>query len=159
MVVGNPLGGSQMDLAVANSGANNVQVFPSDGGGFFNEKPRRSRPILSVRTPLALSRGFRGQGRASHPQWRLEQRDFTRRLGSTNPSIQRFATGGDLPVTGFAGNFGGTGFTDLVVGNNGDGHLALARARKEGLSLSQSFRSPALPNPTAISFGGVSTAS
>ena len=38
---------------------------------------------------------------------------------------QSFPTGGDSPTTGFAGDFTGNGFTDLVVGNNGDGHLAL----------------------------------
>ena len=43
--------------------------------------------------------------------------------------IQSFPTGGDSPTTGFAGDFTGNGFTDLVVGNNGDGHLALLTGR------------------------------
>ena len=49
MAVGNLLGDTQTDLAVANSGSNNVQVFPGVGGGFFNDQPRRSRPFLSAR--------------------------------------------------------------------------------------------------------------
>ena len=39
MAVGNLLGGTQTDLAVANSGANNVQVLPGVGGEFFNDQP------------------------------------------------------------------------------------------------------------------------
>ena len=57
-------------------------------------------------------------------------------LGSANPVIQSFPTGGDSPTTGFAGDFTGDGFTDLVVGNNGDGHLALLLGGPGGLSLS-----------------------
>ena len=55
LAVGNLLGGTQTDLAVANSGANNVQVFPSVGGGFFNDQPQaiktyrgRPGPVLAV---------------------------------------------------------------------------------------------------------------
>ena len=79
--------------------------------------------------------------------------------GSANPLIQSFATGGDSPTTGFAGDFSGNGFTDLVVGNNGDGHLALLLGGSSGLTLSQSLFSAAAPNPTGLSFGGSPTAS
>ena len=75
--------------------------------------------------------------------------------GSANPLDPDFATGGDSPTTGFAGDFSGNGLTDLVVGNNGDGNLALLLGGSEGLSLSQSLSNPAAPNPTAVSFGGV----
>ena len=40
---------------------------------------------------------------------------------------------------GFAGDFTGNGFTDLVVGNNGDGRLALLAGGAGGLSLSQTL--------------------
>ena len=76
--------------------------------------------------------------------------------GSASPLIQSFATGGDSPTAGFAGDFNGNGFTDLVVGNNGDGNLALLLGGTGGLSLSQSLSNSAAPNPTGLSFGGVS---
>ncbi len=53
------------------------------------------------------------------------------------------------------GDFTGDGFTDLVVGNNGDGQLALLMGGPGGLSLSQTISSAEAPNPTALSFGGV----
>src|SRR4029077_6136407 len=59
-------------------------------------------------------------------------------------------------TTGFAGDFTGNGFTDLVVGNNGDGHLALLLGGASGLSLSQTLTSAEAPNPTSLSFAGVS---
>ncbi len=156
MVVGNLLGGSQTDLAVANSGANNVQVFPGDGGGFFSEKTQAIKTYPVGQDPLALFQGDFGPG-LSLATLNGGSNDGTLlgNLNSTSPSIQTFATGGDFPVTGFAGNFSGNGFTDLVVGNNGDGHLALLLGGTDGLSLSQSFSNPAVPNPTAMSFGGV----
>ena len=43
VAVGNLLGGTQTDLAVANSGADNVQVFPGVGGGFFNDQPQATK--------------------------------------------------------------------------------------------------------------------
>jgi hypothetical protein len=77
-------------------------------------------------------------------------------LGSANPVIQNFPTGGDSPTSGFAGDFTGNGLTDLVVGNNGDGHLALLLGGAGGLSLSQTLTSAEAPNPTGLSFAGVS---
>src|SRR4029077_16087984 len=59
-------------------------------------------------------------------------------------------------TTGFAGDFNGNGFTDLVVGNNGDGRLALLLGGAGGLSLSQTLISAAAPSPTGLCFSGVS---
>jgi hypothetical protein len=42
LAVGNLMGSTQTDLAVANSGADSVQVFPSVGGGFFNNDRNES---------------------------------------------------------------------------------------------------------------------
>ena len=55
VAVGNLLGGTQTDLAVANSGANNVQVFPGVGGGFFNDQPQATRTMPSARRPPRCS--------------------------------------------------------------------------------------------------------
>ena len=69
---------------------------------------------------------------------------------------QSFSTGGDRPTAGFAGDFTSNGFTDLVVGNNGDGQLALLTGGPGGLSLTQTLSSAEAPNPTGLSFAGVS---
>ena len=155
-VVGDVLGGSQTDLAVANSGANNVQVFPSVGSGFFNDQSAATTIYSVGQGPAALFLGDFGQG-LGLATLNAGSNDGTliSNTGSGNALIQTFATGGNSPTTGFAGDFNGNGFTDLVVGNNGDGHLALLLGGSDGLSLSQSLSSPAAPNPTAVSFGGV----
>ena len=61
-----------------------------------------------------------------------------------------------LPTSGFAGDFIGNGYTDLVVGNTADGRIALFTGGAEGLNLSQSTTSAAVPSPTSLSFAGLS---
>ena len=58
---------------------------------------------------------------------------------------QTIPTGGSLPRSGFAGDFTGSGFTDLVVGNSGDGRFSLFTGGAGGLSLSQSITSAEAP--------------
>jgi hypothetical protein len=69
---------------------------------------------------------------------------------------QTISTGGVLPTSGFAGDFNGSGFTDLVVGNFADGRIALFLGGAGGLSLNQSTTSAEVPSPTSLSFAGVS---
>ena len=58
VAVGNILGTGQQDLAVANQQANNVQVFPGVGGGFFgqNADDLRRRPGARRALPGQLQR-------------------------------------------------------------------------------------------------------
>jgi hypothetical protein len=156
-VVGNLLGGSQTELAVANSQADNVQIFQSVGSGFFNDQPQAVKTIAVGQGPSALFLGdFNGLGLGlATLNAGSDNGSLISLAGSANPIIQSFPTGGDSPTTGFAGDFNGNGFTDLVVGNNGDGHLALLLGGSGGLSLSQTFSNPAAPNPTSLSFAGL----
>jgi len=158
MVVGNLLGGGQTELAVANSQADNVQVFPSVGSGFFNDQPQAIKTYSVGQDPAALFLGnFSGLGLGlATLNAGSNNGTLISNAGSANPVIQSFATGGNSPITGFAGDFNGNGYTDLVIGNNADGHLALLLGGSGGLSLSQSLSNPAAPNPTAVSFGGLS---
>ncbi len=75
-------------------------------------------------------------------------------LTSASPQAQTFPTGGDRPTSGF--EFTNNGFTDLVVGNNADGQLSLRTGGPGGLSLSQTLSNVEAPNPTDVSFGGIS---
>jgi hypothetical protein len=158
VAVGNLLGGSQTDLAVANSGANDVQIFPSVGGGFFNDQTKAVTKVSVGQAPSSLFVGnFNGLGQGlATINAGSNNGTLISSLGSAGPRTQTFATGGDSPTSGFAGDFTGNGFTDLVVGNNGDGHLALLMGGSSGLSLSQTLTSAEAPNPTSLSFAGVS---
>jgi hypothetical protein len=158
LAVGPLLGSTQTDLAVANSGADNVQIFPSVGGGFFNDQAQATKTYAVGQAPSSLFLGnFNGlgQGLATLNAGSNDGTLITG-LNTASPVRQTFATGGDLPTSGFAGDFAGSGFTDLVVGNNGDGHLALLMGGTNGLSLSQTLTSAEAPNPTSLSFAGVS---
>ena len=63
LAVGNLLGGSQTDLAVANSGADNVQIFPGVGGGFFNDQTQATKTYAVGQAPSSLFLGnFNGLG-------------------------------------------------------------------------------------------------
>ena len=158
LAVGDVLGGGQTDLAVANSQADNVQVFPSVGGGFFNDQPSAIKTFSTGQGPAALLLGDFNGPNLGIATLNAGSNDGTliSSVGAADPLIQSFATGGDSPTTGFAGDFTGNGFTDLLVGNNGDGHLALLLGGSDGLSLSQSLFSATAPNPTAVSFAGIS---
>ena len=149
LAVGNLTGSTQADLAVANSGADNVQVFPGVGGGFFNDHLRRSRPSPSARHPLAVPRKLqRARPGTGHAQRRLEQRHLDLGPRYRQPGHPHVRDRWRFPTSGFAGDFTGNGLTDLVVGNNADGHLALLLGGSDGLSLSQTLVS-AVPHPTA----------
>jgi hypothetical protein len=158
LAVGNLLGANQTDLAVANSGANNVQVFPSVGSGFFNDQPQATKTYAVGQAPSSLFLGnFNGLGQGlATLNAGSDDGTMISNLDAASPVTQTFATGGDSPTSGFAGDFTGNGLTDLVVGNNGDGHLALLLGGSGGLSLSQTLVSAEAPNPTSLSFAGVS---
>ena len=95
---------------------------------------RRCGPTRSARPPAGCSWAT-STGSGTGPgdaQRRLEHGTLITGPASASPVTQTFATGGLRPTTGFAGDFTGNGFTDLVVGNNGDGHLALLLGGRAG---------------------------
>src|SRR5262249_8598671 len=140
VAVGNLLGGTQTDLAVANRGANNVQIFPGVGGGFFNDQPQATTTYAVGQAPSSLFLGNFGGGSGlglATLNAGSNNGTLITGTGSANPVFQTFPTGGNAPTSGFAGDFTGDGYTDLVVGNNGDGHVALLLGGAGGLSLAQ----------------------
>ena len=156
-VVGDMLPNHQMGLAVANNGANTVQVFPSVGGGFFNDQASATKTYDVGKAPSGLFLGsFRNGPGLATLNAGSDDGTLITGLGAGTTQLQTFFTGGVRPTSGFAGDFSGNGFTDLVVGNNGDGNLALLLGGSDGLSLSQTISSAEAPSPTGLSFGGVS---
>ena len=71
-----------------------------------------------------------------------------------NPTTSTIASGGVDPDTAFAFS-AGSGFEDLVVGNAGDGELALFEGGPDGLSLTSAATEPNLPDPTALAFSAL----
>jgi hypothetical protein len=68
--------------------------------------------------------------------------------------VTTIASGGEDPTTAFA-FASSSGFEDLVVGNGGDGVLALFEGGADGLSLTSTTTEPDLPSPTALVFSGL----
>jgi hypothetical protein len=72
-------------------------------------------------------------------------------FGGPNQATSTIASGGVDPDAAFAFS-SGSGFEDLVVGNAGDGVLALFEGGPDGLSLTSATTEPNLPDPTALAF-------
>jgi hypothetical protein len=71
-----------------------------------------------------------------------------------NPVTTTLSSGGLDPATAF--EFAGeNGFEDLVVGNTGDGVLALFEGGASGLNLMSAETEPSLPSPTALAFASL----
>ena len=70
------------------------------------------------------------------------------------PSLRTISSGGTDPAAAFSFS-SGSGFDDLVVGNGGDGVLALFEGSDEGLTLTSSETNPDLPSPSALVFAGL----
>ena len=122
VAVGNILGNGTQDLAVANQQANNVQVFTSVGSGFFTQNAT-TYPVGQAPDGLFLG-NFSGSGTQI-----ATLNGGSNSISLINPSTggvtQTIPTGGVYPTSGFAGDFTGNGYTDLVVGNTADGRIAL----------------------------------
>jgi hypothetical protein len=156
LAVGTLTGTGTPDLFVANGQANTVEQFQGVGYGFFKQTPTAVYPVGQAPSAVFLGNfNELGQGLATLNAGSNDGTLITG-LRSGNPQIQTFPTGGEQPTTAFAGDFTGSGFTDLVVGNTGNGHLALLLGGTGGLSLSQTLVSAEAPAPTGLSFAGVS---
>ncbi len=76
-------------------------------------------------------------------------------FGGPDPVTSTIPSGGVDPAAAFAFN-SGSGFEDLVVGNAGDGELALFEGGLDGLSLVTLEANPAVPDPTSLAFAALS---
>jgi hypothetical protein len=152
-VVGYFSGGAFPDLLVTNSGSNDVTLLPGVGQGFFNDQNPR---VYSVGTDPVNSFVGNFNGQPDLVTVNAGSNDLTLIAGfeGASPIVTTIASGGADPTTAFA-FASGSGFEDLVVGNGGDGVLALFEGGSDGLSLTSATTEPDLPSPTALVFAGV----
>jgi hypothetical protein len=111
------------DILVTNSGSNDVKLLPGVGGGFFNDT---SPQTFTVGTDPVASFVGSFNGQTDLVTINAGSNDLTLIVGfdGPNPATTTIASGGTDPTTAFA-FASGSGFEDLVVGNTGDGVLAL----------------------------------
>jgi hypothetical protein len=152
-IVGHFAGGTYPDLLVTNSQSNDVTLLPGVGAGFFNDQNPR---IYSVGTDPVASFVGSFNGQTDLLTVNSGSNDLTIISGFEGPSplVTTIASGGVDPTAAF--EFGAAGgFEDLVVGNTGDGALALFEGGPEGLSLFSTAEEPNLPDPTALAFSAL----
>jgi hypothetical protein len=152
-VVGYFTGSPNQDILVSNSGSNNVALLPGVGGGFFNDTNPQTFAVGTNPGPI-----FTGNfdGKPDLVTVNAGSNDLTlisdfMAAGAVTESI---SSGGTDPVTAFSFS-AGSGFDDLVVGNGGDGVLALFEGSDQGLTLSSSETNPDLPSPSALVYAGL----
>jgi hypothetical protein len=152
-VVGHFMGSPNQDILVTNSGSNNVALLPGVGGGFFNDTKPQTFAVGNNPGPI-FTGNFDGK-----PDL------VTVNAGSNNLTLisdflapdsvtDTISSGGTDPVTAFSFS-ASSGFDDLVVGNGGDGVLALFEGSDQGLSLSSTETNPDLPSPSALVYAGL----
>ena len=111
------------DVLVSNSQSNNVMLLPGVGGGFFNDQNPTVFPVGSSLAPCSSATST-----ASPTCWSVNSGSNDLTLISdfmgSHPVTTTFASGGLDPVAAFEFS-SGSGFDNLVVANNGDGHVCL----------------------------------
>ena len=147
-------GSAYQDILVSNSGTNKVALLPGVGGGFFNDQNPQTFAVGTDPGPLFVG-NFDGKPdlvtvNAGSNNLTLIS-DFMNADRTTIP----ISSGGTEPDAAFSFSFPGSVFDNLVVGNGGDGVLALFEGSEEGLTLTSSETNPDLPSPTALAFSAL----
>jgi hypothetical protein len=117
-VVGDFNGDGKLDLAVVNSGSNDVGVLLGNGDGTF--QPAVNYDVGSVPDALAVG-DFNGDGKLDLVVVNSASNNVSVLLGNGDGSFQAaldFDTGGS-PVSAAVGDFNGDGKLDLAVANAG----------------------------------------
>jgi hypothetical protein len=152
-VVGHFTGSPNQDILVTNSGSNNVALLPGVGGGFFNDTSPQTFAVGTNPGPI-----FTGNfdGKPDLVTVNAGSNDLTLISDFLRPDAvtETIPSGGTDPVTAFSFS-SGSGFDNMVVGNGGDGVLALFEGSDQGLSLSSSETNPDLPSPSALVYAGL----
>ena len=117
LVAGDFNGDGRPDLAVANSGSDDISVLLGNGDGTFQAPVR----IAAGASPTSLVAGdFNGDGRPDLAVANFDSNDMSVLLGNGDGTFQTQVTvrGGDsVPTSLVAGDFNGDGRPDLAVAN------------------------------------------
>jgi hypothetical protein len=153
-VVGHFSSGAFPDLLVTKRGSNNVALLPGVGGGFFNDTKPQTFAVGDNPGPLLVGTF---DGKPDLVTVNAGSNDLTLVSGfmGADPVTTAIASGGTDPVTAFSFS-SDSGFDNLVVGNGGDGVLALFEGSDQGLALTSSAIEADLPSPTALAFSALS---
>jgi hypothetical protein len=142
-------GSAYKDILVSNSGSNNVALLPGVGGGFFNDQNPQTFAVGNDPGPL-----FEGSfdGKPDLVTVNAGSNDLTliSDFMSADHVTSTISSGGIEPDAAFSFP-SGSDFDNLVVGNGGDGVLALFEGGPDGLSLISTETEPGL-HPTDLAF-------
>ena len=142
-------GSAYQDILVSNSGSNNVALLPGVGGVFFTD-PTQTFAVGNDPGPL-----FEGNfdGKPDLVTVNAGSNDLTviSDFMNADRTTITISSGGTHPDAAFSFS-SGSEFDNLVVGNGGDGVLALFEGGPDGLSLISTETEPGLPNPTDLAF-------
>jgi hypothetical protein len=152
-VVGHFTASPYPDILVTNSGSNDVALLPGVGGGFFNDTNPQTFPVGNNPGPLFVG-NFDGKPDLLTVNAGSNDLTLISNFMSADATTSTIASGGTDPATAFSFS-GSSGFDDLVVGNGGDGVLALFEGSAAGLTLTSSETNPALPSPSALAFSAM----
>ena len=152
-VVGNFSNGANQDILVSNSGSNDVALLPGRGGGFFNDTNPQTFAVGDNPGQLFVG-NF--DGRPDLVTVNAGSNDLTliSDFMSADSVTRTMSSGGTDPAAAFSFS-AGSEFNDLVVGNGGNGVLALFEGSEQGLTLTSSETNPDLPSPSALVFAGL----
>ncbi len=141
------------DIVVTNSGSNNVTLLQGVGNGFF--KPPTAAPISVGGGPVeSIVGNFDNTLDLLTVNAGSNDLTLVSDFNGPDPETTTISSGGLDPETAFA--FESTsGFEDLVVGNSGDGALALFEGGTDGLTLMSTQTEPNLPSPTDLAFASL----
>ncbi len=153
-MVGDFRGGANPDILVTNSGSNDVAMLPGVGGVFFNDQ---SPQTFSVGNDPVTSFVGNYNGSTDLLTVNAGSNDLTMisDFNGADAVTSTVASGGVDPETAFAFSTD-NGFDDLVVGNSGDGVLALFEGGENGLAMTSATTEPSLPSPSDLAFATLS---
>jgi hypothetical protein len=142
------------DIVVSDSLSNDVRQIPGVGGGFFADQNARIIPVGINPGPVFVTNTDRGPGIITVNQG-SDDITLVTNLAGGRVVTSRFASGGDRPVAAVADDFNGDNLLDLVVGNRGDGRLALLLSGGNGFDLEPlPYDLPNLTDLALAGFGG-----
>jgi len=146
-------GSAYQDILVSNSGTNNVALLPGVGGVFFNDQNPQTFAVGTNPGPLFVG-SFDGKPDLVTVNAGSNDLTLISDFMSADYVTSTISSGGTEPDAAFSFSTG-SGFDNLVVGNGGDGVLALFEGSEQGLTLTYSETNPDLPSPTALAFSAL----